>query len=116
MCECTDNLLHSQTLDIGECPANRLLVYMLIGVKANNQLVTFLTPLLQLGNKVLPEFGLWACKIALLGDKVSMVLLIGCAANRILVVARVVTAYYPSLTSITSQTLICLTLNISDTR
>jgi hypothetical protein len=54
-----------------------------------------------LGNKVLPEFDSWACKIALLGDKVSTVLLIGCAAILIFVVARVVTAYYPSLNSIT---------------
>ncbi len=74
---------------------------MLIGVKANNQLVTFLAPLLPLSNKVVPEFGPWACKVALLGDKVSAVLLIGCAAIRIFVVARVVTAYYPSLNSIT---------------
>jgi hypothetical protein len=74
---------------------------MLVGVKANNQLVASLAPLLQLGNKVLPEFGLWACKVALLGDKVSAVLLIGCAAIRIFVVARVVTAYSPSLNSIT---------------
>jgi hypothetical protein len=74
---------------------------MLVGIKANNQLVTLLAPLLQLGNKVLPEFGSWACKIALLGDKVSTVLLIGCAAIWIFVVARVVTAYYPSPNSIT---------------
>ncbi len=74
---------------------------MLVGIKANNQLVTFLVPLLQLGNKVLPEFGSWACKVALLGDKVSAVLLIGCAAIQIIVVARVVAAYYPSLNSIT---------------
>jgi hypothetical protein len=74
---------------------------MLIGVKANNQLVAFLVSLLQLGNKVLPEFDSWACKITLLGDKVSTVLLIGCAAIRIFFVARVVTTYYPSLNSIT---------------
>jgi hypothetical protein len=66
-------------------------------------MVILLAPLLQLGNKVLPEFGLWACEIALLGDKISAVLLVQCAAIQFFVVAGIVTAHHPCLNSFTFQ-------------
>jgi hypothetical protein len=80
-----------------------IFVDVLIGIKADNQTVTLLAPHLQLENKVLPEFGLWACEIALLGDKISAVLLIRCAAIWIFVVARIVAAHHPCLNSFTFQ-------------
>jgi hypothetical protein len=64
---------------------------------------TLLAPLCQLGNKVLPEFGLWACEITLLGDKISVVLLKQFAAIRIFVVAGVVAAHHPCLNSFIFQ-------------
>jgi hypothetical protein len=76
---------------------------MFIGIKAYNQSVALLLPLLQLSNKILFEFSVRTCQITPLDDRESVVLLVGRAAIQIFVVAGVVSAHHPGLNSIAFQ-------------
>jgi hypothetical protein len=98
----TNSLMAIPSISANALPID-FFVDVFVGMKANNQTVALLVPLCQVGNKVLPEFSSWACEIALLGDKISVVLLIRCAAIRIFVVAGVVAAHDPCLNSFTFQ-------------
>jgi hypothetical protein len=106
VCEVIHHLSHGQTVNICQCLTNLLFVDVFVGIKAikaDNQTVALLAPVCQLGNKVLPEFGSWACEIALLGDKIPAVLLIRYAAIWIFIVAGVIAARHPCLNSLTFQ-------------
>ncbi len=79
-CKVTNLFRQMESVFVGECLANGLLIYILVGVKAYNKSIPHVSPFLQLLDEILSEALSRARKVFFVCNKVPVVLLICCSA------------------------------------